>query len=78
MQVEDAEKAFAQIQKNDAADKTRTMAAYRFRGHMLQCMGRHAEAAEVLGRALTPLNGKLLQEQRIECLYLRGARHTLP
>lgn len=69
----EAEQAFSVIVKMDTDEKTRSMAAYRFRAHMLQCMGQHAAAVEVLTKALSPLNGKLLQEQRVECLYLRGA-----
>jgi hypothetical protein len=72
LQVEEAEKAFCRVRELDGS-KTRTMIAYRFRGHMLQCMGQHAAAAEILSKALAPLNGRLLQEQRIECMYLRGA-----
>ena len=75
--MEEAEKAFNQIVKLDKRDETRSMAAHRFRAHMLQCMGQHAQAADVLTKALLPLNGKQLQEQRIECLYLRGVA-TLP
>ena len=71
--MKEAEQAFGQVCKLDERDSTRTMAAYRFRGHMLQCMGRHAAAADILTVALRPLKGKMLQEQRIECLYLRGA-----
>ena len=76
LQVKEAEQSFAKICSMDDEDKTRTMAAYRFRAHMLQCMGEHAAAAELLTRALAPRNGKAVQEQRVECLYLRGALPT--
>ena len=71
--MKEAEQAFEHIVKLDQRDRARSMTAYRFRAHMLQCMGQHAPAAEVLTRALAPLNGKPPQEQRVECLYLRGA-----
>ena len=57
----------------DNNTKTRSMLAFRFRAHMMQCMGKHAEAIDTLTRALSPLNGRSVSEQRIECLYLRGA-----
>ena len=72
MQVEEAEKAFSVIERMDNQSKTRSMLAYRFRAHMMQCMGKHADAIETLSKALSPLNGRSMQEQRIECLYLRG------
>ena len=74
MQVAEAEQAFAQLQKLDAKGKTRSMIAYRFRAHMQQCCGQHAGAIDTLSKALSPLNGKSLPEQRIECMYLRGAQ----
>jgi hypothetical protein len=73
VQVKEAEQAFQVIVKNDAREGVRSMAAYRFRAHMLQCMGQHAAAEAVLAKALESLNGKMLKEQRVECLYLRGA-----
>jgi hypothetical protein len=72
-QVTEAEQAFAHIQKLDAKSKTRSMVAYRFRAHMQQCCGQHAGAVDTLTKALAPLNGKSPSDQRIECLYLRGA-----
>jgi hypothetical protein len=72
-QVTEAEQAFAHIQKLDAKSKTRSMVAYRFRAHMQQCCGQHAGAVDTLTKALAPLNGKSPADQRIECLYLRGA-----
>jgi hypothetical protein len=72
LQVAEAEKVFAVLQRLDGKAGTRCMMAYRFYAHMLQCMGKHAAAIRVLTDALAPLNGKIPSEQKIECLYLRG------
>lgn len=78
LQVEEAEKAFSVIERMDNQSKTRSMLAYRFRAHMMQCMGQHSDAIDTISKALSPLNGRSISEQRIECLYLRGKSPTVP
>ena len=75
VQVEEAEKAFNQIVKLDKRDETRSMAAHRFRAHMLQCMGQHAQAADVLTKALLPLNGKTAAGAAHRVLVLARCAH---